>query len=148
MIYSSFHGFIWNQHNDQLCRGHGFKSCTGLNFFQALFHYHASRVYYCEDHVHIHFFICSSHDFRIFTFIYLSLPKFTCDQHNDRLPIGSDSVGRVAVVLQRSWVQILDRPELFSGLIFTTAQVVFITAEITFVFKGLFVFIHRNFALQ
>ena len=39
-------------------------------------------------------------------------------------------------------------PELFSGLIFTTAQVVFITAEITFVFKGLFVFIHRNFALQ
>ena len=34
--------------------------------------------------------------------------------------------------------------EFFSGLIFTTAQVVFITAEITFVFKGLFVFIHRN----
>ena len=59
-------------------------------------------------HVHIHFFICSSHDFRIFTFIYLSLPKFTCDQHNDQLPIGSDSVGRVAVVLQRLWVRILN----------------------------------------
>ena len=78
------------------------------DFFQALFHYHASRVYYCEYHVHIHFFICSSHDFRIFTFIYLSLPKFTCDQHNDQLPIGSDSVGRVAVVLQRLWVRILN----------------------------------------
>ena len=29
---------------------------------------------------------------------------------------------------QRSWVQILYRPEFFSGLIFTTAQVVFLTA--------------------
>ena len=52
-IYSPLYGFIWNQHNDQLpvgllaqlveCytvqyrRGHGFKSCTDLNFFQALF---------------------------------------------------------------------------------------------------------------
>ena len=37
LIYSSFHGFIWNQHNDQLCRGHGFKSCTGLIFFRPYF---------------------------------------------------------------------------------------------------------------
>ena len=29
---------------------------------------------------------------------------------------------------QRSWVQIPNRPEFFSGLIFTTAQVVFLTA--------------------
>ena len=34
----------------------------------------------------------------------------------------------------RSWVQILYRPEFFfSGLIFTTAQVVFITTKITFI---------------
>ena len=38
---------------------------------------------------------------------------------------------------QRSWVQILYRPEFFSGLIFTTAQVVFITAKIAFIFTSL-----------
>ena len=35
---------------------------------------------------------------------------------------------------QRSWVQILYLPELFSVLIFTTSSVVFITARITFIF--------------
>ena len=38
-----------------------------------------------------------------------------------------------APVLQRSWVKIPYRPEFFSGLIFTTAQVVHITARITFI---------------
>ena len=38
---------------------------------------------------------------------------------------------------QRSWVQIPYRPEFFSGLIFTTAQVVFITAKIAFIFTSL-----------
>ena len=33
-------------------RGHGFKSRTGLNFFQALFHYCLSSANYCEDHFH------------------------------------------------------------------------------------------------
>ena len=42
-----------------------------------------------------------------------------------------------APVSQRSWVQILYRPELFLGLIFSTAQVVFITAKITFIFMFL-----------
>ena len=41
VIYSSPHGFIWNQHNDQLRwlrRGHGLKSRTCLYFFfQAFF---------------------------------------------------------------------------------------------------------------
>ena len=39
-----------------------------------------------------------------------------------------------APVSQRSWVQILYKPETFSGLIFTTAQVVFITVKIAFIF--------------
>ena len=39
--------------------------------------------------------------------------------------------------MQRSWVQILYKPEFFSGLIFTTAQVVYITARITFIFMSL-----------
>ena len=41
-----------------------------------------------------------------------------------------------APVSQRSWVQIPYKPKIFfSGLIFTTAQVVFITAKIAFIFK-------------
>ena len=39
-----------------------------------------------------------------------------------------------AVMNQRSWVQIPYSPEFFSGLLFTTAQVVFITAKIAFIF--------------
>ena len=38
-------------------------------------------------------------------------------------------------VQQRSWVQIPYKPEFFTGLIFTTAQVVLITAKIAFIFK-------------
>ena len=45
-----------------------------------------------------------------------------------------DNRNRFAPVSQRSWVQIPYRPEFFSGLIFTTAQVVFMTANIAFIF--------------
>ena len=38
---------------------------------------------------------------------------------------------------QRSWVQIPYSPEFFSGLIFTTAEVVFITAKIAFILTSL-----------
>ena len=44
------------------------------------------------------------------------------------------------MVSQRSWVQILHGPEFFSGLIFTTAQVAFITAKIAFIFTFLSAF--------
>ena len=46
VVYSPLHGFIWNQLKFvssvgralyRYRRGHGFKSRTGLNFFQALF---------------------------------------------------------------------------------------------------------------
>ena len=37
----------------------------------------------------------------------------------------------------RSWVHISYRPEVFSGPIFATAQVVFITAKIAFIFTSL-----------
>ena len=44
-----------------------------------------------------------------------------------------------ALVMLRSWVQIPYRSEIFSGLIFTTTQVlvVFITAKIAFIFISL-----------
>ena len=47
------------------------------------------------------------------------------------------SVGRM-LHRHRSWVQIPYRPEFFfSGLIFTSAQAVFITAKIAFIFTSL-----------
>ena len=39
---------------------------------------------------------------------------------------------------QRSWVKIPYRPEFFSGVTFTTAEVVFITSKIAFIFNNLF----------
>ena len=65
------HGFIWDQHNDQLSvgllalhryrRGHGFKICIGLIFFQALFSLLLSSVRDCEDRSHIRFLNRNSH---------------------------------------------------------------------------------------
>ena len=43
-----------------------------------------------------------------------------------------------------SWVQIPYRPEFFSGLIFTTAQVVFNIAEVAFIFMGEGCFVKRT----
>ena len=84
-LHSSLHRFIWNQHNDQLPvgllallvgralhrygRGHGFKSCTGLNFFRPYFHYCSSSVHYCKDH----FYSCLYLQFKYMIFIYSQL---------------------------------------------------------------------------
>ena len=60
VVYSSLHGFFRNQHNDQFpswldssvgralhryCRGHGFKSRTGLNFFFRPYFHYAQEVF-------------------------------------------------------------------------------------------------------
>ena len=70
--YSSLHGFIWNQHNDQLPVGMlaqsvehftGITEVIGSNPIQAwvafrpYFHYCSSSVHYCKDCFHIHVFI-------------------------------------------------------------------------------------------
>ena len=41
------------------CRGHGFESCSGLNFFLALFHNCLSCV--CDDQSCLHFENCFKH---------------------------------------------------------------------------------------
>ena len=73
-------------------------------------------------------------DFHIFTVIYSSLHRFIWDQHSDQLPIGL-----IAQLVMGLWVQIPYRADFFffSGLIFTTAQVVFITVKIAFIFMSL-----------
>ena len=74
-VYSPLHGFIWNQHSDQLPVGllaQLVERCTGIAevmgsnpvqawiFFRPSFHYCLSSVHYCEDRFHIHVFIRSS----------------------------------------------------------------------------------------
>ena len=66
--------------------------------------------------------------FKYMTFIY-SLPSIHHFTGLFRTTIMTSS----APVSQKSWVQIPYRPEFFSGLIFTTAYVVHITARITFI---------------
>ena len=74
-VYSLLHGFIWNQHNDQLpvgllarlvgqCTGNeevmGSNPVQAWIFFKPYFHYCSIGVHYCEDRFHIHVFIRSS----------------------------------------------------------------------------------------
>ena len=79
-------------------------------------------------------------DFHIITVIYSSLHGFIWNQHSNQLPVGLlAQLVEHCPVSQGSGVQTSYRPESFSGLIFTTAQVVFITAQIAFMFKTSYV---------
>ena len=75
------------------------------------------------------------YDFHIFTVIYSPLHRFIWYQHHAQLPVAllAQLVERCTGVAE-VMVQIQYRPKFFSGLIFTTAQVVFITAKIAFIF--------------
>ena len=65
-VYLPLHGFIWNQHSDQLPvvgralhryrRVYGFKSCTDKPefFFRPSFRYCLTSVHYREGRFHIH----------------------------------------------------------------------------------------------
>ena len=79
--------------------------------------------YINEDNLYIHLSIFSSHKwFPIFTVIFSSLHRFIRNQHNDQLPVGllAQLAGH-CMISQRSCVQLADRPEFLSGLIFPTA---------------------------
>ena len=90
VIYSSLHGFIWNQHTDQLPVGllaQLVEHCTGIAevmgsnplqawiFFRPYFHYCSSSVRYCEDRFLIRVFIRSSHIW--FSYIHSHLMRIT-----------------------------------------------------------------------
>ena len=72
VIYSSLHGFMWNQHNDQLPVGllaQLVEHCIGIarvmgsnpvqawNFFRHYFNYCSSSVHYHKDHFYIQIFL-------------------------------------------------------------------------------------------
>ena len=75
-VYSPLHGFIWNQHSDQLPVGllaQLVEHCTGIAevmgsnpvqawiFFRPSFYYYLSSVHYCEDRFHIQEMLLFAH---------------------------------------------------------------------------------------
>ena len=75
------------------------------------------------------------YDFPIFTVVYSPLHGFIWNQRNDQLPVGLlaqlvEHWNGIAEVMGSNPVQ----NQNFSGLIFTTAEVAFITAKIAFIF--------------
>ena len=104
-VYLSLHGFIWNQHNDQLPIGllaHLVERCTGIAevmgsnsvqarmFYSGLVFTNARVVCITARITFIHFFISTVqiYDFHIFLTVYSSLHRFIYNQHNDQLPAG------------------------------------------------------------
>ena len=75
------------------------------------------------------------YDFHIFITVYSPLHWFICKQHIDQIPVGLlaqlvEHCTSIAVVMSSNPVQAW----IFSGLLFTTTWVVFITAKIAFIF--------------
>ena len=59
-------------------RGHGFKSCTGLNFFffRPYFHYCSSSAHYCKDHFHSRLYPPFKYMTHIFLAVYILWLQF------------------------------------------------------------------------
>ena len=109
-------------------------------FIRPYFLHFLSSAHCCEDRFHIRFFMRSSHIWfsYIFTIVYTSLHGFIWDQHNDQLPVGllaqlSTHCTGIAEIMGSTPVEAW----FFSSSIFTSAAyVVFITAEIAFIFTS------------
>ena len=78
-------------------------------------------------------------NFHIFTVIYSSLHGFIWNQHNNQLPVGllAQLVEYCMGIAEFYGFKSRTGLKFFSGLIFTTAQVVFITVKVTFIFTSL-----------
>ena len=90
-------------------RGHGFKSRTGLNFFQALFSLLLKQFPYCRKIAFVFTSLSAIqiYDFHISTVVYSPLHRFIWNQHNYQLPVG------LLVQLVERCTGIPYRPEFF-----------------------------------
>ena len=98
------------------------------------FHYCLSNVHYCEDHFHVHFFVRSSHVWSSYLYSHFhTTPRVYLETN---ITTSSSwlvqSVGRVLQQYRRG-----HGFKSRTGLIFTTAYVVFITAKIASIFISL-----------
>ena len=86
--------------------------------------------------IFISLFAVHSYNFHIFTVSYSSLHGFIWDQHNEQLPVGLS-----AQLVERCTAEVIGsnpvQAWIFSGLIFTTAYVVVITAKIASIYNPL-----------
>ena len=78
-------------------------------------------------------------DFHIFKIIYSPLHGFIWNQHSDQLPVGllAQLVNHCTGIAEIMGPNPVQAWIFFSDLIFTTAQVVLITAKIAFIFTSL-----------
>lgn len=74
---------------------------------------------------------CLHPQFTYFIFIYIHSHLFIT------LGVYLEPTTNAALVLHRSWVLIPYRPKFFSGLLLTTAQIVFVFVKIAFMFTSL-----------
>ena len=79
------------------------------------------------------------YDFHIFTVVYSPLHGFIWNQHDDQLPVGllAQLVEHCTSIAEVMGLNPIQAWIFFQALIFTTAQVVFITAKISFIFMPL-----------
>ena len=79
------------------------------------------------------------YDFHIFTIVYSPLHGFIWNQHDDQLPVGllAQLVEHCTSIAEVMGLNPIQAWIFFQALIFTTAQVVFITAKISFIFMPL-----------
>ena len=99
-----------------------------------------------DKHAQFLFSLSTVHmyNFHIFTVIYSSFYRFIWNQHNDQLPVGLlaqlvEHCTGITVVMGSNPIQAW----IFSGLIFTNAQVVFITAKIAFIYRKSSGYVYR-----
>ena len=78
------------------------------------------------------------YDFHIFTVVYSPVHGFNWNQHNNQFLVGllAQLVERCTGIAKVMGSNPVQAWIFFSGLIFTTVQVVFITAKIAFIFSG------------
>ena len=115
-IHTPLHGFIWNQHNDQLSVGllaQLVEHCTGIAkvmgsnpvrawiFFRPYFHYCSSSAHYCEDHFHSNNYMVS----RLFFFFILTIVATLI--HNSSLTV------MYILLFLRTWSEYYDVMILF-----------------------------------
>ena len=132
-LSSSFHGFITNHFNDLLP--------VGWIFFTLSFRNCKSCVCNCDDHPSFNSSLSSSHVW--FSYIHnfiIILSRVYNESLQRPAPSWLVSLHQSRPISQRSRVRIPYKPEFFSGFLFATAKVAYLTAMII-----LHVILHSTF---
>ena len=117
---------------------------TTLSSNENYFHYYLSRVHNCEDCFYIRFFNRSSHNYVSFIYLQSLIHHFTGNLVPTECPAPSwlvSSVGRALHGYRRGHgFQSHTGLNFFSGLVYNTTQVLFITTRIASILEPSYIF--------